>query len=70
MASGVTRGLSQGGANFAEGAREPLFGYAIISSQKLTYVTYIWAYIFVCSRHIYMVVNLRADPVRGESHIQ
>jgi len=35
QSSGVTRGLSQGGQNLAEG---PPFGYAIISSQKIIYV--------------------------------
>jgi len=26
--------------------------------------------IIACSRHVYMGINLRAYPVRGESHIQ
>ena len=42
--SDVTRGLSQGGQTLLKGAHWTLFGNAIISSQKFTYVTYIWAW--------------------------
>jgi len=40
------------------------------SSQKFTYIRYIWAFVFACLRHIYVGVSLHAHPVRGESHIQ
>ena len=40
---GVTRGLSQGGQTLLKGAHGPPFGNAIISCQKFTYITYIWA---------------------------
>jgi len=36
--SGVTRGISHGGQNLAEGAHWPPFRYAIIRSQKRMHV--------------------------------
>jgi len=44
------------------------YGYAINSSQILVYVTHIW--VFACSRHQYVAVNLCAHSVRGKSRIE
>jgi len=38
--------------------------------KKFIYITYTWALVFACSRHIYVDVSLHAHLVRGESHIQ
>jgi len=43
-ATGVTRGLSQGAHTLLKEAHWPLFGNAIISSQKFIYITYIWGW--------------------------
>jgi len=53
-----------------KGAHWPPFGNAVISSQNFTYITYVWALVLECLRHIYMGVSLHAHLVRGESHIQ
>jgi len=39
-------------------------------NKKFTYITNIWAFVFACSRHVYVGVGLHAHPVRGQSHIQ
>jgi len=65
------RGLSQGGGRILlKGAHWPAFVNAMIGSQKFTYVTYIWALVSACSRHVYVGVSLHAHPARGKSHIQ
>jgi len=68
--SGVTRCLSEEGQTFLKEAHWPPFGNAIISSQKLTYIAYIWPLIFACLPQIHVGVSLHAHPVRSESHIQ
>jgi len=52
-----------------KGTHWPPFGNAIISSQKFTYITYIWALVFACLRHNVSVI-LHAHLARGESYIQ
>jgi len=36
----------------------------------MAYITYVWALVFACLRHMYVGVSLHAHLVRGEWHIQ